>query len=159
MSFTVGKRTKVKHAKKLLFDYVSAKKSNHADCPLCEQLVKVYRRKVTSSMARMLIKMYRFDGKNFIYLPDLRSGNDSRDDAMMQYWGLIEEEKIRRPDGGRAGYWKVTDAGEEWLKGSTTIPCYALVYNGKCLGFEGKDATIKDALGKNFNLEDLMNGI
>lgn len=130
-----------------------------ADCPLCHQRVQVYRRKITTGMARALIDMYRAGGKGWVHMPTVLTGQRA-DEAKLAYWQLIEEEKVRRPDGGRAGYWRVTDLGELFLRGKCTLPKYARVYNGKPLSLDPTDqVTIQDALGTKFNYSELMAGL
>jgi hypothetical protein len=128
------------------------------DCPACTQRVQVYRRKVNSGMARSLIAMYTVGGRDWIHLPT-QIGARSREEGKLAYWGLVEEEKTKRPDGGRAGYWRVTARGEEFVKCRLSIPKYARVYNGRVLGFDTTTlVTIKDALGDKFDYAELMAG-
>lgn len=129
------------------------------DCPACTQRVQVYRRKVTSGMARALIDIYRAGALDWIHVPSILTGQRA-DEGKLAYWGLIEEEKIKRPDGGRAGYWRVTPRGELFLRGQLSIPKYARVYNGRVLGFDSTEmVTIKDALGTKFDYTELMAGL
>lgn len=123
-------------------------------CPLCTQFAKVYRRKIHAGMAALLIRMYRNAGLGWVYLPDVRQ--DSRDGTGLAWWGLIEEEKALRPDGGRVGWWKVTLLGEEFALNQQTVPKYANIYDGRCLGHEGAEVTIRDCLGTKFNYDELM---
>ena len=130
-------------------------------CPVCDQHVKVYRRKVNSSMTRGLIAAYRAYGTRFGYLQDVRrteGETDNREESKLRYWGLMQEEDAWRPDGGRAGYWRVTDKGEMWIRKLTTVPKYAVIYNGECLRLEGQQIDISEALGDKFNYRELMNG-
>ena len=129
------------------------------ECPACFQFAKIYRRPVNSSMARGLIATYRAFGREFGYLQDVRRANgetDNREESKLRYWGLLEEEPTRRPDGGRAGWWRVTQHGEQWIRGEVVIPKYAEIYNGECLGLIGEPTTIRQALGKKFDLAELM---
>jgi hypothetical protein len=126
-------------------------------CPLCTQFAKVYRRKITASMGYMLIRIYRAGGDaNFVYLPSLRDGNGAMDTTMTQYWGLIEEERARREDGGRAGWWRLTELGARFVCGQASVPKYARVYDGRRLGCAGESVTIHDALGEKFDYAELM---
>ena len=128
-------------------------------CPVCTQRVQVYRRKVTSSMASALIYMYRTQGLEWFHLPTIRNW-PNRDEATMAYWGLIEEEGSKREDGGRAGYWRVTELGEAFVKHGMTIPKYAHVFDGRVVAMPtNEQVSIKDALGTKFNYADLMAGI
>lgn len=73
--------------------------------------------------------------------------------------GLIEEERVNRPDGGRAGYWRVTPLGERFVKQGVALPTYALIYDGRVLGLEGPPLYIHQTLSKKFNYNELMAGV
>lgn len=132
-------------------------------CPCCGQLAKIYKRRVHATMARGLIMMHRAaPSGDWFYLPDvLRALGRSRggDEAKCVYWGLIEEDPAGRDDGSsRAGWWRVTELGRRFTFGYTSIPKYARIYDGRCLGFEGDLVDIRDALGAKFNYRALMDG-
>ena len=80
------------------------------------------------------------------------------DVAKLEYWGLLEEERGVRPDGGRAGYWRVTLRGEDWLHGKVEVPKYARVYDGRMLSLTGPSWSVFEALGKKFDYRELMSG-
>lgn len=132
---------------------------SHADegttCPVCEQHVKVYKRKINSGMARSLIRMYNAAGTDWVHVPTT-IGSRSREEGKLRYWGLVEEELERRPDGGRSGYWRVTPVGELFVLGKMTVYSHARVYNGRCLGLSGDQVSIIDALGEKFSYDELM---
>lgn len=124
-------------------------------CPVCDQRAQVYKRTINAGMAKSLIAIYRIagDGSWFsIKAIDARS----REEGKLAYWGLLEEQKAARPDGGRAGYWRLTQRGIQFVKGQMAVSKYALVYNGNCLGFEGPPVDIRAALGKHFDYAELM---
>lgn len=135
-----------------------------AECPCCTQNVKVYRRKLTSVAARAVIALWREHGTDFGHLP--RVVRKHMPDVAHQggyltlpaHWGLIEDESgLRREDGGRTGYWRVTALGVDWVEGRTAVPAYANVFNGKRLGaLYGPPADVYDALGKHFSYSELM---
>jgi hypothetical protein len=130
------------------------------ECPCCRRLAKLYSRAINSSQARGLIALYKAYGRDFGYLQDVRRAHgqtDNREESKLRYWGLVEEEPTRRPDGGRAGWWRVTRTGEEWVMGNTSVPRYAQIYASECLGLTGEPVTIFDALGEHFNYRELMN--
>lgn len=76
----------------------------------------------------------------------------------MAWWGLIEEEKTRRPDGGRGGFWLVTELGERWLKGEATVPKIAHHFNSKCLWLDGPPWSVHDAMGEHFDWRATIDG-
>lgn len=126
------------------------------DCPCCSQMAKIYRRRITRPMALALIECWRKGGTHeYVYVADLPTY--SSDFAKLVYWGLIEEQRAKRPDGGRMGYWRVTPKGEDYLSGRLSLPKYANVYNARCLSLDGYTwADVHDALGKGFDLTELM---
>ena len=128
-----------------------------ARCPCCNGYAKVYRRQINSGMARSLIAMYLHGPQGqWVHLPT-QVGARSREEGKLRYWGLVEEQvDVQRADGGRAGYWRITDAGRAWVTGQSTVPKFAAVYNNAVLRRYGDEITITDALGSKFNYSDLM---
>jgi hypothetical protein len=144
-----------------------------AICPCCRQEVKMYTREITSTMAYTLILLHRHFSvdKSWLHVPKFLSqmsaiGSAVRggDFAKLRYWGLLEakqdEKKAdKRKDGSkRVGFYRMTDKGHQFVKGEIKIPTAALVYNGKHFGFTPGEVTIQEALGKEFNYNDLMAG-
>lgn len=143
-------------------EWIDAHREDGVSCPSCDQYAKVYRRKISSSIAEVLIAMHnesKRTGQEFVHVPSLKAKN-SREVSKLVWWGFVEEQKELREDGGRAGYWRVTEAGELWLKNITTAPKYAVTYNNKLLEMtDDEQVSIVDALGTKFNYSDLMAGI
>lgn len=130
-----------------------------AKCPLCTQHAMIYPRTINSSQARDLIALYLQHEREFAYLPDVRklSGSRSnREESKLRWWGLLIEEPTLRPDGGRAGWWKVTDRGEQFVLNQVRVPKTARVYDNRCLKLVGEPISIVDALGNPFDYRELM---
>lgn len=128
-----------------------------ARCPCCNQYAKVYRRQINSGMARSLIAMYLHGPQGqWVHLPT-QVGARSREEGKLRYWGLVEEQvDVQRDDGGRAGYWRLTDAGRAWVTGQSTVPKFVAVYNNTVLRSYGTQVSVSDALGSKFNYTELM---
>lgn len=145
----------------LVRDWLRQRVDEGATCPVCQQHAKVYRRKINSGMARSLIAMYHAGGRenlDWVHVPT-QIGARSREEGKLAYWDLVEEERVKRPDGGRAGYWRVTLLGELFVLGKIGVPKYARVYNGRALSLDPTErVTIKDALGDKFDYAELMAG-
>lgn len=123
-------------------------------CPCCGQFAKVYKRKINSKMTRSLITMWNAGADTiYVHTPSLTNDHEV---AQLSWWGLIEEEKTRRPDGGRSGYWKITDVGVGFITNRGLVPEFAHIYNGEVLGFSGDPVGINKCLGVKFDLADLM---
>lgn len=125
-------------------------------CPLCTQNVHIYdKRQVHSTIARALCLMYRAGGTDWVHVPTIVSGSCELGKA--RYWGLVEEEQQLRPDGGRAGWWRLTDKGASFVRGDITIAKYVRVYDGKQYGPPyGDQVSIQDCLGTKFHLGELL---
>ncbi len=126
-------------------------------CPCCEQKVKLYRRQINSGMARSLIAIYLHGpAGEWVHVPT-SVGARSREEGKLRYWGLVEERmEVARADGGRAGYWRITDAGRAWVTGQSTVPKYVTVYNNTVYAIYGPPVGVADALGTSFDYTDLM---
>jgi hypothetical protein len=125
-------------------------------CPCCGQFAKIYKRPITSSQAGALILMYRAYGREFGHAPSIVPSYEAAMVALLRYWGLIEESLESREDGGRAGWWRITPHGRDWIFGQTMVPRYAYIYNAELLDLSGPPTSIRTALGKKFDYEDLM---
>ena len=125
-------------------------------CPLCNQYVKLYRRQVNAQMVRALILLAR-EGREFAHWPTILHQNGVRaDEAKLRYWDLVEEDIQVRPDGGRAGWWRITPRGWSFIRGGALIQKYALIYDTRLMGFDGPAVSIHDCIGKAFDLQELM---
>lgn len=130
-----------------------------AKCPCCTQFTRVYRRIITSAMARGLIAMWRDSPTDWFHMPTVL-GHLAGDHAKLRYWGLIEEETVRRVDGGRAGWWRITEQGARFVKRAALVPRHALVFDGQLMRLDATDGhvSIADALGERFDYGALMAG-
>ncbi len=143
-----------------------------ANCPCCQQLVKVYERKITSGMARAIILIYRHSKNDpswplqspWLHVDRLlvteRAPTGVRGDYhKLRFWGLLEQKAERRDDDSpRNGFWRITTLGAGFVRDGVAVPGRAIIYNGECLGLEGASVTIKDAIGTKFNYAELMAG-
>lgn len=130
-------------------------------CVVCDQWAQEWRRSINSGMARAHIEMYRVAGVGeWVYKPDVLRGFGAaaRDESLLRFWGLLEEERELRPDGGRAGYWRVTPNGGKYAVGNLIVPKFAVLYNNTLLRMEGPGVDITDALGNHFSLSRLLRG-
>lgn len=126
-------------------------------CPCCGQYAKIYRRSIHASLARSLIRLHQA-AKNseggWVHVPT--AIGPACEIGKARYWGLVEEATVKRDDGGRKGYWRLTPDGQAYVRGHKAIPRYALLYDGRCLGFEGPLVDIRDALADRFDYKKLM---
>lgn len=139
--------------------WLRARLDKGENCPLCTQHAKIYKRTINAGMARSLIGMYQIAGTDWIHLPSQMSAR-SREEGKLAYWGLVEEQDLKREDGGRPGVWRVTPKGVRFLKNQLQVPKYALIYNGRLLDYDRTTMIgVKDAIGSKFNYAELMAGV
>lgn len=129
-------------------------------CPCCGQYAKRYKRAFNCGQAISLINIYKRGMRSqfeWVHIPDVYASLKSREEGKIAYWGLLEEAQEKRDDGGRAGWWRVTPKGEDFIIRGLRIPKHVYVYNAECLGFDASAmVTIRDCLREKFDLDDLM---
>ena len=128
-------------------------------CPCCTRMAKVYKRTIYKGMIESLVGLYQNNGTDeFVHWSVYSPGHG--DFAKLRYWDLIEESDQIRKDGGKAGYWKITDEGKSFLRGKTKIPKHALIYDGDLIGLDSTETiSIVDAAGEDFDLSVLMSEV
>ena len=132
------------------------------NCECCGRFIKRYRRKLNSNMALTLVHLYRADVKDYIHVENFlinlgfqRSGDFHK----LVLWGLLDKKKGSRDDGSsRNGYYKLNEKSIDFVLGKSKMQEVADIFNGNFEKFEGKEITIKDALGSKFNYNELING-
>lgn len=131
------------------------------ECPCCRQYVKLYKRKLNSAMAYVLVMMDRAPTGYFHVENWLKTQNTPAslrgDFPKLHYWGLIEAKEATREDGSpRVGYYRITEKGRKFVHGLIEVPARAQLFNQKFYGYDGDPISIKQALGDKFNYEELM---
>lgn len=142
-------------------------------CPCCDQHAKIYKRPLNSSMAYVLMLLYRDaidqGGAPWVHVPSLiaMKVKDPEvaaavrgDWAKLKHWGLIEEgaEATNRGGAPHAGVWRITPRGIRFGSGSLTVAAYVYLYNGELVHERcaEPDINIYDALGKAFSWREIM---
>jgi hypothetical protein len=125
-------------------------------CPTCGHIDNTYERKIHATLAKALITLYKHsEWPDFTHCPSLPG--DTHEISQLEWWGLIEEERTVRPDGGRAGRWRITVEGARFVKGIHKVEKYAVLEPGPILvGHTGPMVDIKDCLGDKFDYRELM---
>lgn len=159
-----------------------------AECPCCYQVVKLYKRRLNSSMAAVLLMIHRWDveraiaisnGTNtveqflgWLHVPSHiaatlgstkpRQAAALRGDfAKLKHWGLIEDMPAKRDDGSkRNGYYRITDRGRAFARGDLKVQAYVWIYNEAVITSRivTEEVSIREALKSKFNYQNLMDG-
>lgn len=152
----------VKEAKQFLREnYVKG-----VDCPCCGQLVKLYKRKITSASCKALINLYKLCKQNggYHHLKEFMVGvadTGSNDFNKLKFYNFIHKRELtekEKVEGKKksSGFYTITREGSEFVEGIKTVQKYCLVYDDRFLGFTGENINIEIALGNNFNYRELM---
>lgn len=152
--------------------WLRARFKKGAECPCCHQFVKLYKRPFNKSMAYVLLLIacyYRGDAVDeWLHVPSYiaemvadkprRAAAVRGDWAKLKFWGLIEEKPEVRDDGSpRVGYWKLTQLGRQFVAREVKVPSHVFIYNGTPLRrIVDEMITIDEALGKEFNYDEIM---
>ncbi len=147
--------------------------SHGANCPVCDQLVKVYRRRLNTAMALVLIYLVRrYDQvgalewvhvptfiRTLPIAPTVPVGNGG-DWSKMRFWGFIEPQPGDRGDGStRNGFYQLTERGIAFARGQMKAPASVYITNQQVLGVDEKLVDIHEALGKQFRYDELMTAV
>lgn len=133
-----------------------------SECPCCHQFVKVYKRKLSSVMARMLIRLHMLGPGHHHVLQIVTGISDTgtNDFSKLRYWGMIEERKNDDKDKRTSSYWKITPSGSQFVNKWGEVPMYAFIYNKRCLRMSIDERTnIIKALGSKWSYKELMRAV
>ena len=126
---------------------------NQVVCPVCDGLVKEYKRKLHSAMAMFLIKLIKqFDyTKDWVHTREIFSGEKAATDgSYLVHWGLVEKRL------NKSGYYKPTMKGRLFAGNFVRVPHQVYLLNNKVQGWSVGYTSIVEALGDKFNYEELM---
>lgn len=133
------------------------------ECPCCGQFAKAYKRKLYKTQALSLISLYNLSGGNtdkYFHVKDIEAsfrGSGGGDMAKLRFWGLIQEMEKESDESKRtSGMWRITRKGVLFVTDEMMVLSHVVIYNQKPYGFDGDHISIRDALGEEFNYQELM---
>jgi len=147
--------------------YISQHTKKGIHCPVCNGMVKLYKRKINKSNAICLKEMYEISekfGYRFYHItemmalsPDMAVKLNGGEFARMRHWGFIEElPKNGFDDKKASGYWKMTERGKSFCRNELKVHKNILLLNNQVLGFAGKEVDINACLKFKFSFTELM---
>jgi len=132
-----------------------------ARCPCCGQVVKLYKRSITSSMAYGLILMANAKdergGDPFLHVEDFFKSKNIPSSIRGDIPKLTMFGLLMSPIDGK-GIYGVTPLGFDFVNGVYKAPAYVEVYNNKVIRTSDKMVTIQQALKNKFEYQKLMKG-
>lgn len=133
-------------------------------CPVCDNSVRLYKRKLNSGMALFLLGLYKLTrDKEAVYfsnkdiMENMNINTSSLDYSVLRHFDLISP-RISVVEKKDSGYWLLSLKGAQFVTGHLTSPKHVFLYNNKRQGFSDETITIKEALGSKFDFDELMKG-
>lgn len=136
-------------------------------CPCCNHFVKRYKYAFHNGMARALIYLYQATNNG------IGSDNDGYINVnpyfvsigvkffgyhpKLEHWRMIERMPNTDTTKPWSGYWRITERGKQFADGNLKVAKHVYLYNKDALGFSDELIDIRDALGKKFDYDELMN--
>lgn len=151
-------------------EWVEEHMDDGAECPCCGQLAKVYKRKLNSAMAFVLLLLHRRKAdEEWVHVPSYInaqvldptvSAAVRGDWAKLVHWGFLEAMDGLRADGSkRIGYYKITRNGRLFVTGQIKAPKHVWFYNGgPTEDVDTEMVSIVSVLGDRFDYAQLMRG-
>lgn len=126
-------------------------------CPVCNRFTKIYKRKITSSMAIFLIKFWnKYRDHKFHSVTAFRKDFFCGDYGKLAYWGLTESDGSVGDVSKSSGRWRVTPSGELFARNRLEVPQFCYVYDNKVLGVDGDPVSITECLASRYNYEEIF---
>lgn len=143
------------------------KKTYAVQCPCCDRDAVVYWRSLNAGQCRVLIEMARVCRKlgrpdgSWVHIDEVfgRGVQKHRDWTMMRHWGLIAPKDKRTLTENSQGYWRVTETGYLFLRRQMTMPAHGNFYENACVNWDDVQVYIDQALGEDFDYQELMKGL
>lgn len=143
-------------------------------CPCCHQVVRMVEKELSSTMAYVLILMYRhfqtasdwldmnqYLGNMVALGSEVKGGEWSK----LKHWQFIVERPPEKksalnpkPPVKTQGMYKLTDKGKGFILGKIKAPKSLWLYNGHVIEANKKSVSIQECIGKDYKYEDLMVG-
>jgi hypothetical protein len=134
-------------------------------CPCCGRLCRERKGRFSYWMGVGLLAMYQHHkqnpGRQFCHIENLWidlgfKSQRMRDVSRLKYYRLIQHAPLN-PDSVVRGFWRVTDDGEQFIKGVHSVPERCTTFNDHVTAWGKKLVTIGDVLrSAPFNLDDLI---
>lgn len=133
------------------------------DCPHCGRPMKIYRRCLSTFMAKSLIRLYGLHKGNLgvkkFHILDINAHQNGGEFAQLRFWGLTQDAENKAATKRCSGWWALTDEGTAFAERRLLVPAHILLgQKAKLLGFSGPMVDARECLEKSnrFNYEELM---
>lgn len=131
------------------------------ECPCCDRYVKEYKKKMNSGMAYALILLHRAwlpDKPEWLHVRNVLLANKfhNGDYGYFTHWGVLESKRSIKSDGNSSGLFRITVTGIAFVRNQIELPRHIIIDDNVLQEFGDEKTTIKEALGDEFNYDELM---
>ena len=144
-------------------DWVNSNKRKGCVCPCCNQIAKIYKRKLIVNYVLGLFYLYKLHKQHpqteFFHISEIKVTNNYFSAfAQLKCWELITEmdKPIDVKNKRTSGNWKLTEKGKLFVEGKIEVEQHVYMYNAEFLGYSDKKISIEEALGSRFNYTEMM---
>lgn len=132
-------------------EYLQRYRHRKVVCPCCNRVVQFNKVIINQSMVLALIDIHKatiHKGKDWVHVPTkLPHLQRMRSYPKLAYWGLIES-RVRDDSGvRRAGQWRVTELGYDFLLSGGVVSKYVKIYNRMLAKQSGTKVTLAAVMG------------
>lgn len=132
-------------------------------CPTCSRLLKIYHRRLSRSMARSLIRLYRLtqiqEPQRFFHVKQFDKEKARGEFGVLSSWGLVEEQPNVDPAQKTSGMWAITSYGMQFVRLEEKLPQHVILkWGSQLLGYSGPMVDARQCLehGNRFRYDELM---
>jgi hypothetical protein len=133
------------------------------NCRECGRFLKVYHRKLSRSMMRGLVRLFRLEitypDRKFFHVKLFDKEGARGEFGVVSSWGLTQERPNDTLGKKSSGYWAITEFGRRFILLGERVPQYAILkWRSQLLGFSGIMVDAKQCLetDNKFDYSELM---
>lgn len=129
-----------------------------AECPACNQFVKMYKHKINGIAVSDLIRLYKLTESSDEQYHHISHFSRDRGGAFAKlvHWGLAESQINEDTSKRTSGMWAITEKGKRFVQCDIEVPQYAYLYNSECKAMSPNTVDVTEALGTKFDYAELM---
>lgn len=150
---TTGLTTPTDHLRKLQAEWEETIKGDGGCCPVCGKFGKVYKYKLSQSLA-LALKWIADHGADDGWVDVQTKGPRwmlrSKTYPLLTHWGFIESQNAR------SGIWRATEGGRAFLASIDVAPSAVYVYDNQVLALDPEMVSFRGCFGVKFDFQTLM---
>lgn len=143
--------------------YPRVQRDKGGPCGECGRLLKVYHRRLTRSMMKGLVRLYRLEilhpDRKFFHVKMFDKEGARGEFGVVSSWGLTTEQPSDTLGQKSSGFWSLTEFGRRFILLRAKVPLYVVLkWGSDVLGFAGEFVDARQALEyrNQFNYDELM---